>query len=60
MTKTKKTDRTELIKLRVTPAQKSTVVNNATKSGDTLSDYVKSKLGLEKTTEEKKEDKKSS
>jgi uncharacterized protein (DUF1778 family) len=58
MPKTNKPIKTELIKLRVTPEQKSVVVNNATKSGDTLSDYVKSKVGLEKTVDEQKEERK--
>lgn len=52
--------KTELLKFRVTPAEKSTVVTNATKSGDTVSDYIKSRIGLEKTEEKKEEEKKPS
>jgi uncharacterized protein (DUF1778 family) len=38
-----KTKKTEQIHLRVTPEEKSIAINNATKSGETLSDYLKSK-----------------
>ena len=56
MTEPKKNEpnKTELIKLRVTPEQKSAVIEKAIKSGDTLSDYVKSKIGLEKTGKKRK------
>jgi uncharacterized protein (DUF1778 family) len=54
---TPKQNKTELIKLRVTPEQKSVVVNNATKSGDTTSVYIRKQLGI---NEEKKEEKKPS
>lgn len=49
--------KTELLKFRVTPEEKSIVKTNATKSGDTVSDYIKSRIGLEKTDEKKEKEK---
>jgi len=48
---------TEILKLRITPQQKSIVANDANKSGDTMSDYIRKQLKINNVKEEPKEEK---